>query len=319
LLTRSLLSFAQRAPIQPTRFDLNGPVADVAGTFGRTLLQPVTFSCTPAAAALPVHLDREQFGLVLLNLLVNARDATQTRGTTIRLATACTELDATAASVRRGDLAPGPYALVRVDDDGSGIEEADLARVTEPFFTTKGRSERSGLGLSMASGFARQSRGTLEIASQPGLGTSVSLFFPLAGKPEATAIGAATRHPLKGLRALLLEDDEALRTLTVRILARAGLDVLAAGDSDEAARHLDKTQNIDVAILDHLVPGRRSGADIAREVKAHAPALPVLLLSGHIAPIDAEIYGIVDAVLQKPVSSSRLLGALEACLARGSG
>lgn len=311
LLTRSLLNFAQRAPIQPAHLDLNGPVGEVASTFHRTLLQPVTFSESRTPAPLPVHVDREQLDVVLLQLLVNARDATEGGGA-IRISTNRVEVDERAPLVQRGELAPGPYACVRIEDTGSGIDPADLPRVTEPFFTTKGRAQRSGLGLSMASGFARQSRGTLDIRSTRGEGTSVALYFPLAIHPEAAP--HPDDRPLSGKRVLLLEDDEALQTMMQRMLTAAGVNVISARDGSEAARHLAHPATFDLAILDNILPGQRSGAQLARDLKMQDPSKPVVLLSGHIASVDAALAETADAVLQKPVSLARLLNTLERCL-----
>ncbi|SNT24902.1 ATP-binding protein [Antarctobacter heliothermus] len=308
-LTQSLLNFAQRATIRPVPLDLGEEMAQAAGMFERTTLKKPVIEIDRGATELPIYADRDNLQSVILNILINARDAIRDGGS-IRITCAAQQFDRPEDT---GPPAPGSYACLTIQDDGAGIPPQYLARVTEPFFTTKSRSNGSGLGLSMAAGFMRQLGGEIVITSQPGAGTTVRLFFPLhLDVPAQTDTGAQGRPAtFDRLHVLLLEDEDAIRTVLQRNLTRWGFTVTAASTGQEAMAAVE-THRFDFALLDNYFPGDLSGVDIAAQVKARNPATPVILLTG-MAHLDSGAdRAVIDLVLAKPIAAQELRARIAA-------
>lgn len=311
-LTQSLLNFAQRATIRPVLLGLAKETAQAVGMFERTSLKKPVIQMEASTDALPIYADRDNLQSVILNILINARDAIRDGGS-IRV---------TCDTQRLGDHAdnglpaPGTYACLTIEDDGAGISPQNLARVTEPFFTTKSRSNGSGLGLSMAAGFMRQLGGEIVITSQPGSGTCVRLFFPLHQNAPAQGTAATQDKPatFDKQHVLLLEDEDGIRTVLQHNLTRWGFTVTATSTGQEAVAAV-KSHRFDIALLDNYFPGDLNGVDIAALVKARNPATPVILLTG-MAHLDSDTdRAVIDLVLAKPVSAqelrARIAGLLE--------
>ncbi len=279
-----------------------------------------------AEPGLPALLaDKAQLETVLLNLATNARDAMPQGG------------DLTFSAVSE-TMAPGreyptlkarPYIRISVADSGIGMDAATLLRATEPFFTTKPKGQGTGLGLSMAQGFAEQSGGALSIRSEPGSGTIVSIWLPQAdgaapGRPETIAPSSAgVAADLDRKRHILVVDDnELVREVLMMSLEEAGFAAEGAEDASRALVYMDQQQAIDALITDFTMPGM-TGLDLIREVRRRKPTLPTILLTGHVgdiatAPIDRTV-GTRVIVLQKPVRTGELIDRLAAAIDEAAG
>lgn len=314
-LTQSLLNFAQKAVVRPVLLDLGEEVSKATALFERTMLQKARLSVSNGPDALPIFADPDKLQSVIINILINARDAIPAGGAievTTREAPAPEGGETAAAN-------PPGYACLTIRDDGAGIPAQVLPRVTEPFFTTKPRAQGSGLGLAMAAGFMRQLGGDLVIDSTVGTGTEVRLFFPFSLHKEAGARQQATAKPMHTTprHVLLLEDEPPLRSLFTRNLKTWGFDVTATGTSAEALDALSDGP-YDLALLDNYVPGSYSGADIATRIKTDSPNTVTILLTGLATLQDHTSLEAVDLVLAKPIASSTLRAKIAETLASRS-
>ena len=270
-LVGRLLAFARRQPLQPGPVDLAALLDGMRGLLGSTL-RPGQVLELETPAALPRALaDANQLELVLLNLAVNARDAMPEGG---RLRLSLRE-ESVAADHPHG-LAPGPYLRLEVADTGTGMDEATLARATEPFFSTKDPGKGTGLGLSMAHGLALQLGGALGLRSAPGEGTTVTLWLRAAdATPEAAPEAPAAAGALGG-RALLVDDDPLARATAAEMLRELGFEVTEA---EGAAAALAQADPPDLLVTDHRMPDL-TGSELARRLRLRWPGLPVLVVSG---------------------------------------
>jgi len=250
--------------------------------------------------------DTGQFEAALLNLVVNARDATPSGGQ-VTINTRPVHLDEA-----RGELATGPYLRIAVTDTGAGMSAETAARAVEPFFTTKPAGEGTGLGLSQVYGFTRQSGGTLEIESQTPGGTSVILWLPIAGtltdtddSPQTDAV--AEQSPT---RVLLVEDDPEVGELVEAMLHDLGHTVVRAGGVAEALDRLDQDAGIQLVLSDVIMPGGKSGVDLAEYLTLTRPDLPVVLCSGYTGGDQGRAHAGQWPFLSKPFSLDGLARAL---------
>jgi CheY-like chemotaxis protein len=246
--------------------------------------------------------------MALLNLAVNARDAMPDGG--------MLTISATRESVQdRGHPAKlrlGHYVRLSVADTGTGMDEATLARAIEPFFSTKGVGKGTGLGLSMVHGLASQLGGGLTIASRPGRGTTVDLWLPMSTvlvEHHDRSREAGSSHKARGT-ALLVEDEDLVRMSTAEMLMDFGYEVVEAGSAEEALRLVDQGLAPDLVVTDHLMPGL-TGMDLARDLLARRPGLPVLIVSGY-----ADVEGIAPGLprLTKPFRNAELAASLAAMM-----
>ncbi len=276
-LVQRLLAFARRQPLQAVAVDLAALVDGMATLIGSTVGPNIVVRVELDENLPPASADANQIEMAILNLGVNARDAMPTGGT----------LTITAAleNVRgehRSGLTQGDYLRLAVADTGTGMDEATLARAIEPFFSTKGIGKGTGLGLSMVHGLAAQLGGGLTIVSEPGHGTAVEMWLPISpdalGHEDATTVAPT---PVTSRGCVLLVDDEALvRMGTADMLSDLGYQVIEANSAEQALQLLDEGAAPDLLITDHLMPGM-SGAELAREVRARKPGLPILIVSGY--------------------------------------
>ena len=318
-LTRSLLSFARKAPLDPRPIDLNAAIREVDRLLRRVLPDSIKLETAMLGGLWTARVDRASLETALLNLVVNARDA-MPEGGTITIETANVRLDADYMRSRRETLPPGRHVMVAVTDTGAGIDPAIRSRVIEPFFTTKARGEGSGLGLSMVDGFVRQSGGALQIYSEPGEGAAVKLYFPAvdaapaADAPPPPAPGAGETP---AARILLVEDEPEVRAAAAARLRRAGHAVTEAETGDAAAALFAEAGPFDLLLTDIVMPGALQGPHLARELRETAPDLPVVFMSGY--PEEAAVNGNglrpEDVKLMKPVDGARLLEAVARALA----
>ena len=304
-LIKNLLSFSRKHPVQTSVVEINQLVTTVTDLVKRSLPNTITLKTSLAPVALAARLDANQLQNALINLILNARDATDGRGT-ITISCTAESLNRQQAEVLH--LPSGAYVCVQVSDNGCGMDAATKARVFEPFFTTKGTGQGSGLGMSMVYGFARQSGGTVDITSEPGSGTCITLWLPCENDPQATSA-----PPDDGLQpakaradqdlALLVEDDANVRKIVRRLLLDLGFAVLEAETGAEALRIVDQTPGIRLLLSDIVMPGGVDGRQVARHAMQRGQIPKIILMSGY-APDSQDVPGI--PLLAKPFTKAQL-------------
>jgi PAS domain S-box-containing protein len=306
-LTRRLLSFARRQALRPEPLDLRAWLKDVQELLARALRADIAIEIRAPEDLWPVLADPAELELAVLNLAVNARDA-MPRGGTLRLAAGNTELDA----LTDPDGLGGPFIRLAVQDTGTGMPPEVLARIFEPFFSTKDIGQGTGLGLAQVYGFARQSGGTARVASRPGEGTTISILLPRAkAAREAGALPdtAPTIDEGPPLRLLLVEDDDAVAELTAETLRHLGHTVSRVASGPAALKVLAEGLATDLVLTDVVMPGGQDGLELAQRLVAEYPDLAVLLHSGYGgAPARVAAAGL--PLLRKPYSLEELRRAL---------
>ena len=307
-LTSQLLAFSRRQVLQPKVFNLNELIQNLEKMLRRVISEDIEMRTVLASDLGSVRADRTQIEQVLLNLVVNARDAMPNGGKLI-LETANVYLDEAYAS-RHQTVQPGEHIYLGVSDTGAGISEENLPRIFEPFFTTKELGKGTGLGLSMVYGIIKQSGGSIWVYSEPGRGTSFKIYLPRVNAPAETVV-AETHHPssVRGNETILLaEDDTQVRELASEALAASGYSVLVA-ETPQAAVEICRKQNgpIHLLLTDVIMPGL-GGRDLAKQATLIRPDLRVLFMSGY-TPQAILHHGELDAntfFLQKPFTPSQL-------------
>ena len=317
-LTRQLLAFSRRQVLQPKILDLNRLVTGLSTMLRRLIGEDVDLQLALRPDVGKVSADPGQIEQVLMNLVVNARDA-MPKGGTLTIETANVDLDETYAG-RHIACKPGPYVQIAVSDNGCGMDEATQARLFEPFFTTKPPGRGTGLGLSTVFGIVKQSGGNVNIYSVPNHGTSVKIYFPRIAQSSAREAGSSRRRVSTGSETVLLvEDEELVRTLVKETLVRAGYKVLDASDPLEARRLSDGYQEqIHLLITDVVMP-RLSGRELAEELRAKRSGMKVLYMSGYTdtAIVNSGILHQEVAFLQKPFTPGMLTDKVREVLEDG--
>ena len=304
-LTRQLLVFGRRQP-QPARVvDPDAVVRGLEPMLRRLIGEDVSLQLELAVPAGAVRIDPGQLEQLVTNLAVNARDAMPAGGT---LRIASTPVRLPPERTRRHGHAPGSFALLSVRDTGEGIDPEVLPRIFEPFFTTKELGKGTGLGLATVAGIARQAGGFVEVDSTPGAGSEFRVYLPLAPvppeQPEPAEAAPAPPHA-SGEAVLVVEDDDAVRALTGRILERHGFRVLSAARPAQALDLAHAHAEIHLLVADLVLPQMR-GPDLARILRTDHPGLPVLFLSGYPdEPVPAD-----QPFLAKPFAAEQLLHAV---------
>ena len=278
-LAQRLLAFARHQTLQPARIDVNGCVGGLAKRLGQELGETIEVSLALAPDLWPVMADPAQLEASITNLVANARDAMCTGGRLI-IGTRNGHLDADYVS-ERAEVTPGDYVIIEVSDTGSGMPIDVANRVFEPFFTTKEHGRGNGLGLSMVQGFFAQSGGHVEIASEPGIGSTVRLYLPRLAATARKADVAPAASAAKGDNetVLVVEDDAAMRRIVRRQLYELGYHVLEAEHAAAALRLLE-TEKVALLFTDIVTPGNIDGMALAHTAAARWPALKILLTSG---------------------------------------
>ncbi|MEI7037737.1 response regulator [Fulvimonas yonginensis] len=314
-LTTQLLAFSRRQRLEAKAVDLNGIVAGMRDLLQSSMGGSVQLSMKLQHGLWPALVDPTQIELVILNLAINARDASPVGGELI-VETANVALREPAR--RPEEPGPGDYVMVAVTDHGSGMTPEVLARAFEPFFTTKEVGKGSGLGLAQVYGFAKQSGGGVRIETRLGEGTSVKVYLPRADgsadKAEEAVASAARREPEPARRRILLVDDDAdVREVTAAILAEQGYQVVEAGSGGAALDVLEREgRAIDLMLMDYAMPGM-NGSEVAREAHAKRPALPVLFITGYADFATLREVG-DERIISKPFSEEDLLAKVQAAL-----
>ncbi len=308
-LTQRMLAFARKQSLDAQPFDVNARVRSLEDMLRRSIGENIALELQLAEAPLVAIADANQLENVVLNLVINARDALQGHGT-IRIQSA------PHTAYNDPELEDGDYVAVNVIDDGSGIDPAILSQVFEPFFTTKPIGEGTGLGLSMTYGFARQSGGTARITSTLGSGTTVALLLP-----RGLTVGEALPPPPpnaprgRSQRILLVDDTDVVRMMVSEVLSDAGYHVIEAENADGALAQLRADAQIDMVVSDVGLPGMngRDMADVARDLR---PGLPILFITGYAenAATRQEFLAEGMALLPKPFSLNDLLNTVSRML-----
>jgi PAS domain S-box-containing protein len=279
-LTQQLLAFARKQRLDGRAVNLNNLVEGMRDLAGRTLGDGIAIAAELPEGLWNARLDPTQTEVALLNILINARDAMPGGGTvTIR-----TENHVfSAEELPSGLPQPGRYVSVAVSDTGNGMPPEVLARVMEPFFTTKEEGRGTGLGLAMVYGFAKQSGGTVDIESRSGHGTTVRLYFPMSDSEERPAPGPGQRADQRsGTETILVVDDRRdVAELARAILRDFGYTTLLATDGRQALDLLDGGDKVDLLFSDLIMPGGMNGVMLAREARRRQPRLKVLLTTGY--------------------------------------
>jgi signal transduction histidine kinase/DNA-binding response OmpR family regulator len=280
-LTQRLLAFSRRQNLDPKPINANRLIAEMEELIRRTVGPSIHLEVVGAGGLWPTKIDGTQLESALLNLCINARDAMAADGGKLTIETANKWLDERAA--RERDLPPGQYVSISVTDTGTGMPAEIIAKVFDPFFTTKPIGQGTGLGLSMVYGFVRQSGGQVRVYSEPGRGTTMTLYFPrhLGAEEEGPNINLPSRIQVGGGETILIVDDEpTLRMLISDALEEGGYNVFTAKDGANALRHLQSDLAVDLLITDVGLPGGMNGRQLADEARKHRPDLKVLFITG---------------------------------------
>ena len=320
-LTQRLLAFARRQELKPETVDVLRLIAGMEDLLCRAIGPAVMLGKHLPADLPPVRVDANQLELAILNLAVNARDAMPLGGSLSIVGSE--QLIAPGDANAPRELPPGAYVRLEVVDTGLGMDEATLARATEPFFTTKGPGKGTGLGLSMVQGLAVQSGGAMSVTSEPGKGTTIALWLPRADVTSVEAVvpergateqdAAAEGEP--ELTVLVVDDDLLVAAGTSAMLEDLGHRVVEASSGAQAIDALRRYEDgIHVVITDHAMPGM-TGLELAQHIKQSHPGLPVILASGYADIDDLAEYGPLPR-LAKPFRQGELAAAIAA--ARGT-
>ncbi len=279
-LTRRLLAFARRQPLQPEEVDANALVEGITKLLARTLGEDIKITLDLDPATKPVFVDRVQLETAITNLANNARDA-MPGGGQLMISTCNGYLDPEYVK-RHAEVAAGEYVRIEVTDTGEGMTPEVARRIFEPFYTTKGVGKGTGLGLSMVFGFVKQSKGHINVYSEPGRGTTFRLYLrPAQSSAAAVLVEAPSLQPQYNEETVLVvEDNAGLRAVVVKQLQAVGLRVLQAGNAQQALDVLKDFPAIDLIFTDIVLPGEMDGYALARAVKERHPDIKIIMTSG---------------------------------------
>jgi len=314
-LTGQLLAFSRRQILQPKTFDLNTLTTGVDQMLRRLIGEHIEMHTVVAAEPCPVQADTGQIEQVMMNLVINARDA-MPEGGKLTLETASVELDE--AYAEKHGVVPGPYVMLAISDTGIGMDADTQTRIFEPFFTTKGLGQGTGLGLSTVYGIVKQSGGHIWVYSELGRGSTFKVYLPRVGGAVAAVkkeeIGVVDHRGHETV--LLVEDEPQLRELVEMMLKSRGYSILTVDNPLRAeAFSAEYRGPIHLLLTDVVLPGI-SGRDVARQVCAHRPEMKVLFTSGY-TPDAIVHHGVLDAGLhfiQKPFTLEALSNKVRAVL-----
>ncbi|VXB13695.1 response regulator [Massilia sp. 9I] len=305
-LASQMLAFARRQPLAPVAFNVAKHLRSMEATIRQTLGPHAL--CLTMDEKLNACIDPAQFEKTMLHLVQNATEAMSLDG--------WLDIAVDAAQLPGGDSAEAPgYLRVRVADNGAGMPEEVQRRAFEPFFSTKAGNRGAGLGLSLAFGFVKQSGGQIELASVPGSGTTVTMYFPLLRTAAAEEL-APTLAPNPVRTVLVVEDEAPVRQVSVEVLRKLGLCVLEAGDGETALDMIRQGLPIDLVFTDIVMPGQVTGRDLARAAAEHLPRAKVLFASGFPAGMDEECEQVQRTqLLRKPYRLDEMARVVQELLA----
>ncbi len=314
-LTHRLLAFSRRQALEPVIVDINKRVRELVPLLRRTLGETIEIKPNLGADLWNAIIDPGQLESAILNLAVNSRDAMPDGGA-LEISTDSVSVDE-AYAAGRTELAIGPYVRVSVSDTGDGMPPEVLERAFEPFFTTKEVGKGTGLGLSMVYGFAKQSGGHASIYSEPGRGTTVTLLLPAAESKGSEPMSHKAGPAVRGTETILVvEDDPAVRAVTVAFLEALGYRVLGAGTVAEGMTLFEANRDIALVLTDVILPGGEDGAILARRARGLRPDIRVLFMSGYTEDVVMH-NGRLDPgimLLRKPFTRSQLAEKVRAAM-----
>ncbi len=307
-LTRQLLAYAKRQPLQPHVFDVRDSLTSMRQLLETSVGSSVAISYEYGPGDCTIFADPGQLESALLNLVINARDAMPSGGQ-LKIST---QIVPDASTLEDDTKLNGPHVALSVQDSGAGIEPGVLSHVFEPFFTTKGQHENSGLGLSQVQGFVQQSGGDVTVDSTVGQGTTFTLYLPAAkaaGAPvDAPASGVMANVPVRR-EVLLVEDNRMVGEVVSAWLAELGQALTWTVDAEKALHELEERDGgFDLAILDLVLPGM-NGMDLARRIRERWPGIRIVLASGYSDAM-AGPRALGFPVMQKPYSVEALMQVL---------
>ena len=317
-LTNQLLAFSREQVLRPRLVELGEVVRNFATVIERVVGETVSVGFDLPSGLESVQVDPDQLEQVVLNLVLNARDA-MPQGGRLMVSTGRDELDEDALEDLPG-LTPGRYVVLRVADTGTGMSPEITGRIFDPFFTTKPKGKGTGLGLAMAYGFMKQSGGGIHVDTEVGEGSTFHLRFPVAGPTVEASPGEKAEPAIETGVVLLVEGDPAVREVTRRVLERGGFAVRAASDAQQALEILDAGDVIDLVLTDLSLPGR-NGHSVAARALDLAPDRPVLIMSARVeGAAESQNRGHLERVayLEKPFTRDTLIEAVRSALAGGT-
>ena len=308
-LTRQLLAFSRKQILQARVVDINAVLLGMEPMLHRLIGEDIKLDAHPAASLAKVKADPTQVEQIILNLVINARDA-MPRGGKLTIETANIVLDQSQVESHL-DVSPGPYVMLSVSDSGCGMDSETKARIFEPFFTTKPPGQGTGMGLATVYGIVKQSGGHVWVHSELGQGTSLKIYLPQSeqGDRKLGAAPASTSAPATGSETILIvEDEQSVRDLAGSVLKKKGYTVLAASDGEKAL-HLSQAHagDIQLVITDEIMPGMR-GHELAEVMRTLRPQIKVLFISGYTdaAAIHEGVLAEGIQFLQKPFTPDAL-------------
>ena len=308
-LTRQLLAFSRRQIMRPRMLNLNVVIRDVAAMLRRLLSENVSLRCELPAELPMILADETSLGQVLMNLVLNARDAMPKGG----------EIFISTSAETGSDTRVGDFICLRVSDTGAGMDEATRARIFEPFFTTKEQSQGTGMGLATVHGIVHQHEGWIKVTSTPGEGSSFLVFLPVCPQENvATPPPAETEKSAgRGQTILVAEDDPAVRSLVKDVLLHHDYRVLEAENADAALEvWREQRDEIDLLLTDMVMPGSANGLDLAQRLQGEEPDLKVIYTSGYSAELFASDVKLEEGrnYLPKPYLANQLIDVLRTAL-----
>lgn len=314
-LTRQLLAFARRQALLPEMFDAEQSVRSLTDMIGTLAGSRIRVDVEAGGSPCRIHADRSQFETAIINIAVNARDAMNGEGTlTIRL-----EPVRGMPAMRMHSAVAGDFVAISLTDTGEGIPADRIDHIFEPFFTTKGVGQGTGLGLSQVFGFAKQSGGDVMVESEPGRGTTFTLYLPRSMEGQQTVVASEqgeTAEAGEGACILVVEDNPEVGEFARSALAELGYTTVLATNAARALDELEAaTDRFDVVFSDVVMPGM-SGVDLGREVRLRYPGVPVILTSGY-SNVLAEDGSHGFELIHKPYSIEQLSAVLQKTI-RGS-
>lgn len=301
-LTNQLLAFSSKQVLQPQTFDLRLELAEMEKMLRRMIGEDIQLITTPGSEPALIEADPGQIKQVVMNLVINARDA-MPRGGRITMTISNVHLEE-AHDHRHLEREPGPYVVLAISDTGEGMDPVTQARIFEPFFTTRKRHKGTGLGLSSVHGIVKQSGGFICVSSEPGLGSTFKIFLPKVEQPENEMVlkGQSAKSPQGSETILIVEDNAVVRRVVKKILINLGYQVLEAADSDEALGICAEYSGpIHLLFTDVIMPGM-NGRDLAERWVARRPNTKIIFTSGYTEDTIAHQGALEEGIhfMQKP-------------------
>lgn len=312
-LTGQLLAFARREVMQPKILNLNAVVTDVEELLRRTIGEQIDVNISLTSDPWHIEADPGRLEQVLVNLVVNARDA-MPQGGRIFIETSNVELESD-LNDPDSTLLPGRYAQLRISDTGVGMSGEVLSHVFEPFFTTKQQGDGTGLGLPMVFGIIRQAGGDIRLLSEVGVGTTCTIYLPTTDRAPSSSEGLDKPRALPGTETILVvEDEDALREVARRILARNGYVVMTSSNGPDAIAMVESYEGVINLLLTDVIMPLMKGSEVAARVQSLRQGLPVLYMSGYAQPVLGSTLGEGQALLEKPFTEQQLLAEVRVLL-----